>query len=116
MFSGGFSELEDLRINSYKALSNLNNPEKEEKKNPNDKIEKLIFENENLKKTNILMTNLFIDNLKIINGIQSIDSVDIIKKQLADLSNKMRAYGLLDKNFLSLTENKNVVSIKRDKK
>ncbi len=116
LFSGGFSELEDLRINSYKALSNLNNPEKEEKKNPNHKIEKLIFENENLKKTNILMTNLFIDNLKIINGIQSIDSVDIIKKQLADLSNKMRAYGLLDKNFLSLTENKNVVSIKRDKK
>lgn len=116
LFSGGFSELEDLRINSYKALTYFKNPEKEENKDPNEKIKRLIFENENLKKTNILMTNLFLDNLKIINGIQSIESVDIIKKQLSDLSNKMRAYGLLDKNFLSLTENKNVVSIKRDKK
>lgn len=116
LFSRGFSELEELRINAYRELTNFKNPEKEEKKNPNDKLKRLIVENENLKKTNILMTNLFLDNLKVINGIQSIESVEIIKKQLADLSNKMRAYGLLDKNFLTLTENSNVISIKRDKK
>jgi len=116
LFSGGFTELEELRANAHKSISYYRNPTKINKINPNDRLKQLQIENENLKRTNILMTNLFLDNLKVINGIQSIESTDIIKKQLLELSNKMRAYGLLDSNFLALTENSNVVSIKKDKK
>lgn len=112
---GGFTELETLRNQAYEAIFNFRNPIKAKVKEPNDSIKQLQSEIENLKRSQILMTTLFLENLKTIEGIQSIDSVEIIKKQLSDLSKKMKSYGLLDNNLLVLTETSNIISLKAKK-
>lgn len=112
LLPGGFTELETLRNRAYEAIHNLRNPITIKNKDPKDSIKQLEIEVENLKRTQVLMTTLFLDNLKTIEGIQSVNSVEIIKKQLSDLSKKMKSYGLLDNNFLALTETSNVLPLK----
>ena len=107
--------METLRNQAYEAISNLRNPIKTKVKDPSDSIKQLEIEVENLKRSQILMTTLFLDNLKTIEGIQSVDSVEIIKKQLSDLSKKMKSYGLLDNSLLALTETSNVIQLKAKK-
>ena len=115
LFPGGFVELETLRNQAYEAIFNFRNPVKAKVKDPNDSIKQLESEIENLKRSKILMTTLFLDNLKTIEGIQSVDSVEIIKKQLSDLSKKMKSYGLLDNSLLALTETSNIIQLKAKK-
>ena len=115
LLPGGFTELETLRNQAYEAISNLRNPIKTKVKDPSDSIKQLEIEVENLKRSQILMTTLFLDNLKTIEGIQSVDSVEIIKKQLSDLSKKMKSYGLLDNSLLALTETSNIIQLKAKK-
>lgn len=112
LFPGGFVELETLRNQAYEAIFNFRNPVKAKVKDPTDSIKQFESEVENLKRSQILMTTLFLDNLKIIEGIQSVDSVEIIKKQLSDLSKKMKSYGLLDNSLLALTETSNIIPLK----
>ena len=107
--------METLRNQAYEAISNVRNPVKTKVKDPNDSIKQLEVEIENLKRSQILMTTLFLDNLKTIEGIQSVDSVEIIKKQLSDLSKKMKSYGLLDNSLLALTETSNIIQLKAKK-
>lgn len=115
LLPGGFVELETLRNQAYEAIFNFRNPVKTKVKDPNDSIKQLELEVENLKRSQILMTTLFLDNLKTIEGIQSVDSVEIIKKQLSDLSKKMKSYGLLDNSLLALTETSNIIPLKAKK-
>lgn len=112
LFPGGFIELENLRNQAYETIFKFRNPVKVNIKNPNDSIKQLEYEVENLKRSQILMTTLFLDNLKTIEGIQFIESVEIIKKQLSDLSKKMKSYGLLDNSLLTLTETSNIIPLK----
>lgn len=42
--------------------------------------------------------------------------MEIIKKQLADLSKKMKSYGLLDSNLLTLTGTSNIIPLNKAKK
>jgi hypothetical protein len=116
LFPGGFTELETLRNQAYDAISKLREPVKAKPKDSMDSIKQLELEVENLKRSQILMTTLFLDNLKTIEGIQSINSMEIIKKQLADLSKKMKSYGLLDSNLLILTETSNIIPLNKVKK
>jgi hypothetical protein len=115
LLSGGFNELETLRTQSYESLLKLREPSKIKNNDTSLSIKDLEAELNNLKKTNILLTNLFLDNLKTIDGIQHIDTVDIIKKQLLELSKKMKAFGLLDKDLLSFTEKSNIIPLKGKK-
>lgn len=112
LLPGGFTELDKLRNQAYEAISNIRNPVKTKTKDSYAPIKELKVEIENLKRSQIIMTNLFLDNLKTIEGIQSIDSVEIIKKQLYDLSKKMKSYGLLDNSLLALTETSNIIQLK----
>lgn len=111
LFVGGFTELEQLREQAYRAILSLRIPVKNNK-NKEKPVKILEDEIDNLKKSQILMTNLFLENLKVINSIKSLDSIDVIKKQLNDLSNKMKSYGLLDKNLLDLNDNSNISKIR----
>ena len=43
------------------------------------------------------------------------NSIEIIKKQLSDLSKKMKSYGLLDNSLLALTETSNIIPLKAKK-
>jgi len=116
LFSGGFEELETLRKQAYKSLLNIRHTNKIKKKDNTEELRCLEEENNNLKRSQILMTNLFLDNLTILEGIKNIESIEIIKKQLSDLSKKMKSYGLLDANLLPLTETSNVINLNRHKK
>lgn len=113
LFSGGFNELETLRNQAYEAIANVRNPNKIKPKNPTDNVKQLEVEIEILKRTQILMTTLFLDNLKTIEGIQNVNSVEIIHKQLLDLSKKMKSYGLLNNSLLALTETSNVIAFNK---
>lgn len=112
----GFTELETLRNQAYEAIFSFRNPNPPKIKDPTDKIKQLELEIESLKRTQILMTTLFLDNLKTIEGIQNVNSVEIIHKQLLDLSKKMKSYGLLDHNLLALTETSNVIAFNKVQK
>ncbi len=116
LLPGGFNELETLRNQAYEAIFNLRNPNPPKEKDSTDNTKKLEVEIENLKRTQILMTSLFLDSLKTIEGIQNVHSVEIIHKQLLDLSNKMKSYGLLDSNLLSLTETSNIIAFNKGQK
>ena len=112
LLPGGFNELETLRNQAYEALYELRHPNKPKVQEPNEVIKGLEQEIENLKRSQIIMTTLFLDNLKIIEGVEHVNSLEIIKKQLHDLSIKMKSYGLLDKNLLALTQTSNVITLK----
>lgn len=115
LFPGGFIELEKLRNQAYEAIFKIRNPDKEKLVKNNNPVKKLEMEMESLKRSHTLMINLFLDNLKTIEGAQSVNSLEIIKKQLADLSKKMRSYGLLDSSLLSLTERSDIIALKASK-
>lgn len=115
LFPGGFIELEKLRLQAYEKIFNFRNPVKVKTKAPDDSIKQLECDVENLKRSQVLMTSLFLDSLKTIEGLQFIDSVEIMKRQLYDLSKKMKSYGILDNNLLSLTETSNIIPLKEKK-
>lgn len=112
LFSGGFSELEVLRKKAYHSILNLRKPVEEKERGTINATKILNQEVQKLKMTNILLTNLFLDNLKIIDSLKSVNSIEIIKKQLNELSKKMKSYGVLDDELLTLTENTNIIQLK----
>lgn len=105
VINGGFDTLENLRKECLKKLNEHYNSKKIKKikLNENNSIEI-----ESIKKTNLILTNLLLNNLNSLEGLKNINDIEIVKKNIDQLVNRIRNYALLDSN-LSKLENNNIV-------
>lgn len=105
VINGGFDALESLRKECVKKLNEHYNSKKIKKTKPNENNS---IEIESIKRTNLILTNLLLNNLNSLESIKNINDIEIVKKHIDLLATRIKNYALLDNN-LSKLENNNIV-------
>lgn len=105
VINGGFDTLENLRKECLKKLNEHYNSKKIKRTQSNENNN---IEMEAIKRTNLILTNLLLNNLNSLENIRNINDIEIVKKNIDLLVTRIKNYALLDNN-LSKLENSNIV-------
>lgn len=105
VINGGFDTLENLRKECLKKLNEHYNSKKIKRTQSNENNN---IEMEAIKRTNLILTNLLLNNLNSLENLKNINDIEIVKKNIDLLVTRIKNYALLDNN-LSKLENSNIV-------
>jgi len=115
VLSGGFEELDKLRIMAYDSLCSFEESgSKSNKKNKtglNKRVAELEEEVLALQKAHLLSINALIENLNTFNIISKSESLDGVKRLSNNSIDKITSYGLLSPKMVSLKDLNNVVEV-----